>query len=378
MEIIKRRALIIDRDGTIITEPPIDYQIDSLEKLEFVPSAISSLAMLSNLDYEFVMASNQDGLGTSSFPEDTFWGAQNKMMKTLEGEGITFDDVLIDKSFEEENAPTRKPRTGMFSKYMTPEYDLAGSFVIGDRVTDIILAKNLGAKGILMQKPEVGVEMLESASCSDVCCLISDDWTEIAEYIRCGARTATVVRDTRETKISSSIDLDGRGNSNIDTGLNFLNHMIEQIVHHAGVSLELVAKGDLHVDEHHTMEDVAIVLGELVSTALGDKRGIERYGYALPMDECRALVVLDFGGRIDFDWRVEFSREMVGDVPTEMFSHFFKSFSQSAKCNLHIEATGENDHHKIEGVFKAFARSLKRAIKRDAFKYELPSSKGVL
>ncbi len=378
MEIIKRRALIIDRDGTIITEPPIDYQIDSLEKLEFVPRAISALAMLSGLDYEFVMASNQDGLGTESFPEDTFWGAQNKMMKTLEGEGIKFDDVLIDKSFEEENAPTRKPRTGMFSKYMTPEYDLAGSFVIGDRVTDIILAKNLGAKGILMQKPEVGVEMLESASCSTSCCLISEDWAEIAEYIRCGARTATVERDTRETKISATIDLDGRGKSNIDTGLNFLDHMIEQIVHHAGVSLELVAKGDLNVDEHHTMEDVAIVLGELVSTALGDKRGIERYGYALPMDECRALVVLDFGGRIDFDWRVQFTREMVGDVPTEMFSHFFKSFSQSAKCNLHIEATGENDHHKIEGVFKAFARSLKRAIKRDAFKYELPSSKGVL
>ena len=378
MESIKKRVLIIDRDGTIITEPPIDFQIDSLEKLEFVPRAISSLAMLSNLDYEFVMASNQDGLGTSSFPEDTFWGAQNKMMKTLEGEGVTFDDVLIDKSFEEDNAPTRKPRTGMFSKYMTEEYNLEESFVIGDRVTDIILAKNLGAKGILMQKPEVGIKMLEAVSCSDVCCLISEDWCEIAEYIRCGARTATVTRDTKETKITSSIDLDGRGKSNIDTGLNFLDHMIEQIVHHAGVSLELVAKGDLNVDEHHTMEDVAIVLGELVSTALGDKRGIERYGYALPMDECRALVLLDFGGRIDFDWRVKFSREMVGDVPTEMFSHFFKSFSQSAKCNLHIEAEGENDHHKIEGIFKAFARTLKRAVIRDAFKYELPSSKGVL
>lgn len=378
MQSIKRRVLIIDRDGTIITEPPIDYQIDSLEKLEFVPKAISSLSMLSGLDYEFVMATNQDGLGTTSFPEDSFWGAQNKMMKTLEGEGITFDEILIDRSFEQDNSPTRKPRTGMFSKYMTPEYDLTESFVIGDRVTDIILAKNLGAKGILLQKTDVGKEMLTSASCCDACCLVSDDWTEIAEYIRCGARTATVKRDTRETKISASIDLDGRGCSNIDTGLNFLNHMIEQIVHHAGVSLELTAEGDLNVDEHHTMEDVAIVLGELLSTALGDKRGIERYGYALPMDECRALVVLDFGGRIDFDWRVKFSREMIGDVPTEMFSHFFKSFSQSAKCNLHIEATGENDHHKIEGIFKAFARSIKRAIKRDAFKYELPSSKGVL
>lgn len=378
MESIKKRVLIIDRDGTIIEEPPIDYQIDSLEKLEFVPRAISSLATLSTLDYELVMASNQDGLGTESFPEEDFWGAHNKMTTTLKGEGVVFDDLLIDKSFEEDNAPTRKPRTGMFSKYMTEEYDLTNSYVIGDRVTDVILAKNLGAKGILMQNPEVGTQMVKEASCEDVCCLISNDWRVITEYLRCGARTATVKRDTRETKISASIDLDGRGKTNIDTGLHFLNHMIEQIVHHAGVSLEMVAQGDLNVDEHHTMEDVAIVLGELVITALGDKRGIERYGYALPMDECRALVVLDFGGRIDFDWRVKFNREMVGDVPTEMFEHFFKSFSQSSKSNLHIEVTEGNDHHKIEGVFKAFARSLKCAIKRDAFKYELPSSKGVL
>lgn len=373
-----KKVLFIDRDGTLIEEPPVDYQVDSLEKLTFVPKAITAMNRIASLDYELVMATNQDGLGTDSFPEETFWPAHNLMLKTLEGEGVRFDDILIDRSMPADNAPTRKPRTGMFGKYLNGEYDMANSFVIGDRPTDIELARNLGAKGILLQPTESGRALLAEQGLLDSCVLITDDWDRIWQFLRAGARTAEIHRKTRETDIRVAIDLDGSGESHVDTGLKFFDHMLEQIVHHAGVSLVVEAKGDLEVDEHHTIEDTAIVLGEAVFRALGSKLGIERYGYCLPMDECKAIVLLDFGGRIDFQWNVEFHRERVGDVPTEMFRHFFKSFAEAAHCNLHIAANGENEHHKIEGVFKAFSRALRMAIARNSFKFELPSSKGVL
>lgn len=373
-----KKVLFIDRDGTLIEEPPVDYQVDSLEKLAFVPKAITAMNRIASLDYELVMATNQDGLGTDSFPEETFWPAHNLMLKTLEGEGVRFDDILIDRSMPADNAPTRKPRTGMFGKYLNGEYDMANSFVIGDRPTDIELARNLGAKGILLQPTESGRALLAEQGLLDSCVLITDDWDRIWQFLRAGARTAEIHRKTRETNIRVAIDLDGSGESHVDTGLKFFDHMLEQIVHHAGVSLVVEAKGDLEVDEHHTIEDTAIVLGEAVFRALGSKLGIERYGYCLPMDECKAIVLLDFGGRIDFQWNVEFHRERVGDVPTEMFRHFFKSFAEAAHCNLHIAANGENEHHKIEGVFKAFSRALRMAIARNSFKFELPSSKGVL
>lgn len=373
-----KKVLFIDRDGTLIEEPPVDYQVDSFEKLAFVPKAITSMNRIASLDYELVMATNQDGLGTNSFPEETFWPAHNLMLKTLEGEGIRFDDMLIDRSMPEDNAPTRKPRTGMFGKYLNGEYDMANSFVIGDRPTDIELARNLGAKGILLQPTESGRALLAEQGLLDSCVLITDDWDRIWQFLRAGARTAEIHRKTRETDIRVVLDLDGSGESHIDTGLKFFDHMLEQIVHHAGVSLVVEAKGDLEVDEHHTIEDTAIVLGDAVFRALGSKLGIERYGYCLPMDECKAVVLLDFGGRIDFQWDVKFYRERVGDVPTEMFRHFFKSFAEAARCNLHIAANGENEHHKIEGVFKAFSRALRMAIARNSFKFELPSSKGVL
>lgn len=373
-----KKVLFIDRDGTLIEEPPVDYQVDSLEKLAFVPKAITAMNRIASLDYELVMATNQDGLGTDSFPEETFWPAHNLMLKTLEGEGVRFDDMLIDRSMPADNAPTRKPRTGMFGKYLNGEYDMANSFVIGDRPTDIELARNLGAKGILLQPTESGRALLAEQGLLDSCVLITDDWDRIWQFLRAGARTAEIHRKTRETDIRVAIDLDGSGESHVDTGLKFFDHMLEQIVHHAGVSLVVEAKGDLEVDEHHTIEDTAIVLGEAVFRALGSKLGIERYGYCLPMDECKAIVLLDFGGRIDFQWNVEFHRERVGDVPTEMFRHFFKSFAEAAHCNLHIAANGENEHHKIEGVFKAFSRALRMAIARNSFKFELPSSKGVL
>lgn len=373
-----KRALFVDRDGTIIVEPPVDYQVDSLEKLEFVPGVISALKSIAELDFELVMATNQDGLGTSSFPEESFHPAHNKMLKTLAGEGVVFADQLIDRSFPEDNAPTRKPRTGMFGKYLSGEYDLANSYVVGDRLTDVELAWNLGAKAILLQPKEVGEQMLQGKEYAACCVLVSDNWWDVAELLRRTERRAEVVRSTRETDIRIALDLDGVGESKIDTGLKFFDHMLDQIPHHSGVSLEVSCKGDLEVDEHHTMEDVAIALGEAIRTALGSKRGIDRYGFVLPMDECQAMVLLDFGGRADFVWSVPFTRERVGDVPTEMFKHFFKSMCVAMQCNLHIEAKGENNHHLIEGVFKAFARALKMAIRRDVFSYELPSSKGVL
>ncbi len=376
---MKTKALFIDRDGTLIVEPPVDFQVDALEKLAFVPGAITAMNRIATLDFELVLATNQDGLGTASFPEADFHPAHNLMLRTLEGEGVRFDDQLIDRSMPADMAPTRKPGTGMFSKYLDAEkYDLAGSYVIGDRVTDIALARNLGARGILLQEPEAGRAMLAEAGLSESAALITDSWEKIWEFLRAGERTASIERKTRETDIRLSLDLDGGKASGIDTGLKFFDHMLEQIVHHAGVSLTLQVKGDLQVDEHHTVEDVAIVLGEAFYRALGSKLGIARYGFSLPMDECDATVVLDFGGRIDFQWDATFTRERVGDVPTEMFPHFFKSFAEAARCNLHITATGENEHHKIEGIFKAFARALRMAISRSSLRFELPSSKGVL
>ena len=374
-----KKAFFIDRDGTIIAEPA-DEQIDSLEKLSFVPGAISGLKSLAGLGYELVLATNQDGLGTASFPEESFLPAHEKMLATLRGEGVRFDDELIDRTFERDNAPTRKPRTGMFTRYMDGSYDLAASYVIGDRATDMLLARNLGARGILLRPEEEGRRMLREAGASEACVLVSDSWEEIAEFIRRGERRVEIRRETRETQIRVRLDLDGRGdfNDRISTGLHFLDHMLSQIAHHGGVALEVEARGDLQVDEHHTMEDVAIALGEAIDRALGSKAGIARYGFALPMDDCRAMVLLDFGGRIDFEWEAEFRRERVGDVPTEMFRHFFHALCCAARCNLQIAARGENDHHKAEAIFKAFARALRMAVARQGFGYDIPSSKGVL
>ncbi len=478
-----KKALFIDRDGTLIVEPPVDMQVDSLAKLEFVPGAISALKVLRGLDFELVMATNQDGLGTDSFPEEDFRIPQEKMLRTLAGEGVLFDDMLIDRTFESDGAPTRKPRTGMFGRYTGGGYDLAASYVVGDRATDILLARNLGARGILFAQETAGRRMLREAGTEEACVLISDSWAEIAEYIRRGERRVVVTRETRETWITVRLDLDGKGfggvsadrpaagtggtpengadtgnrvgtgadngpddnragaknpagewnndvwngnssnsdgrngdnrnrddgNDNsrncnsrindsrndsrnsdnsdnsdgrngdgISTGLRFLDHMLAQIAHHGGVALEVEARGDLDIDEHHTMEDVAIVLGKAIDRALGSKAGIGRYGFALPMDDCRALVLLDFGGRIDFEWDAEFRRERVGDVPTEMFRHFFHSLCCAARCNLQIAAKGDNDHHKAEAIFKAFARALRMAVARSGFGYDIPSSKGVL
>lgn len=374
-----KRVLFIDRDGTIIKEPPVDYQVDTLAKLEFCPGAITALWMISKLDFELSMVSNQDGRGTASFLENDFLIPQNKMLTTLEGEGVVFNDIFIDSSFEEDNSPMRKPRTGMLTKYFSEEYDLPGSFVIGDRFTDIELAKNLGAKAILFRNHSEGEAMLsERPELKDYCVYTSDDWHKIYEYLRFGSRVATISRKTRETDISLTLDIDQTGESKISTGLHFFDHMLSQIVHHAGFTINLNVTGDLEVDEHHTIEDVGIVLGEAMKRVLGDKRSIERYGYALPMDECDAAVLIDFGGRIDFVWNVDFSREMIGDVPTEMFEHFFKSFAHSVQANLHISASGSNEHHKIEGVFKAFSRAIRTAVKRDIFSYSLPTSKGVI
>ena len=374
-----KKALFIDRDGTVIAEPA-DEQIDSLEKLAFVPGAISALKALTGLGFDLVLATNQDGLGTESFPEKTFWPAHEKMLSTLRGEGVAFDDQLIDRTFPHDNAPTRKPGTGMFGRYMDGTYDLSGSYVIGDRVTDILLARNLGARGILLAPVAEGLRMLEEAGAADACALVTDSWAEAAEFIRRGERRVEVRRETRETQITVRLDLDGRGdfNGEISTGLRFLDHMLAQIAHHGGVSLAVDARGDLDIDEHHTMEDVAITLGEAIDRALGSKAGIARYGFALPMDDCRALVLLDFGGRIDFEWDAEFRRERVGDVPTEMFRHFFHALCCAARCNLQISARGDNDHHKAEAIFKAFARALRMAVGRQGFGYDIPSSKGVL
>ncbi|WP_455643270.1 bifunctional histidinol-phosphatase/imidazoleglycerol-phosphate dehydratase HisB [Parabacteroides sp.] len=374
-----KRALFIDRDGTLVIEPPVDYQLDSLEKLEFYPKVFRNLYFIrKQLDFEFVMVTNQDGLGTDSFPEDTFWPAHNKMLKTLEGEGIRFDDILIDRSFPEDNSPNRKPRTGMLGNYLSGEYDLANSYVIGDRLTDMQLAVNLGAKGIWLRPDDDEARLLlaENPAISPV--LITDDWDRITEYLFAGERRATVQRTTKETDIFVKVNLDGHGRTEISTGLGFFDHMLDQIGKHSGIDLAVRVKGDLEVDEHHTIEDTAIALGEALLKALGDKRGIERYGYCLPMDDCLCSVALDFGGRPWLVWDAAFHREKVGDMPTEMFLHFFKSLSDAARMNLNIKAEGTNEHHKIEGIFKALARSIKMAIRRDIYRFELPSTKGTL
>ena len=374
-----KRALFIDRDGTLVIEPPVDYQLDSLEKLVFYPKVFRNLYFIrKQLDFEFVMVTNQDGLGTDSFPEDTFWPAHDKMLKTLEGEGIRFDDILIDRSFPEENSPNRKPRTGMLGRYLSGEYDLANSYVIGDRLTDMQLAANLGAKGIWLRPDDVEARQLltENTAISPV--LITDDWDQITEYLFAGERRATIRRTTKETDIFVEVNLDGHGRTEISTGLGFFDHMLDQIGKHSGIDLTVRVKGDLEVDEHHTIEDTAIALGEALLKGLGDKRGIERYGYCLPMDDCLCSVALDFGGRPWLVWDAAFHREKVGDMPTEMFLHFFKSLSDAARMNLNIKAEGTNEHHKIEGIFKALARSIKMAIRRDIYRYELPSTKGAL
>ena len=374
---MKKKLLIIDRDGTIIEEPPVDFQVDSLEKLQFVPGAITSLSSLARLDdeYLFVLATNQDGLGTLSFPEETFYPAHNKMLKTLEGEGFTFDRQLIDRSKPEDNSPYRKPSTGMFDEFIgNDDYDLDNSIVIGDRVTDVQLAANLGCKSILFDRDGTTRQSVELTDR----CVAASSWSEIAEMVRASSRRVTIERMTRETEISVTVDLDGRGPHGADTGLHFFDHMLSQIDHHSGCSLKVTCKGDLEVDEHHTMEDVAIALGQALGQALGDKKGLARYGFALPMDECEAMVLIDLGGRADFVWDVNFTREYVGDTPTEMYPHFFKSLCHAMNCNLHIRASGENNHHLIEGVFKAFARALGMAVKRNVFSDILPSSKGSL
>ncbi len=370
-----KRVLFIDRDGTLVMEPPVDYQLDSLEKLEFYPGVFRNLGFIrGKLDFELVMVTNQDGLGTSSFPEETFWPAHNLMLKTFAGEGITFDNICIDRSFPEDNAPTRKPGTGMLTAYMDGTYDLANSYVIGDRQTDVELAKNLGCKAIWLQEDRKELpDFLQ-----ETCVLATRDWNRVTEFLFAGERTAVVQRTTKETDIYVSLNLDGEGTCDIRTGLGFFDHMLEQIGKHGGMDLTIRVKGDLQVDEHHTIEDTALALGECLYKALGSKRGIERYGYCLPMDDCLCQVALDFGGRPWLVWQAEFKRERVGEMPTEMFLHFFKSLSDAARMNLNIKAEGQNEHHKIEGIFKALARALRMAVKRDIYHYELPSTKGVI
>lgn len=360
-----KKLLIIDRDGTLIKEPPVDYQIDSFEKLELMPGVIRWLGKITReMDYEFKMATNQDGLGTSSFPEDTFWGPHNLLMKTLEGEGIYFSDILIDRSFDEDNSPNRKPRTGMFGKYLDGSYDLENSFVIGDRPTDVELAKNLGTKSILIGSAE---------GCNADYCVA--DWDGVYQAVK-PLRRATVTRKTNETDISVTVDLDGKLDGKIDTGVGFLDHMIEQIDRHAGIGISVKCVGDLHVDEHHTVEDIAIALGEAIKQALGSKAGIGRYGFALPMDDCEAKVLLDLGGRPYFKWEAKFKREKIGDMATELIPHFFQSLSYSLAANLHLKAKGNNEHHKAEALFKTFARCLRQAVRIEG--NELPSTKGVI
>jgi imidazoleglycerol-phosphate dehydratase/histidinol-phosphatase len=368
-----RKVLFIDRDGTLIYEPE-DFQIDSFAKLKFLPFVFSSLSKIAKeLDYELVMVSNQDGLGTDSFPEESFYPVQNFILQTLENEGVSFAEVCIDNSFGHENKPTRKPNTGMLTKYFSDEYDLKNSFVIGDRETDIQLAKNLGAKAIFIKNP-----YFEAHQTDETVQLIAEDWRDIYEFLKLPERKISHRRKTKETDVLVELNLDGKGVAEISTGIHFFDHMLEQIAKHGKIDLKIDCQGDLHIDEHHTIEDVAITLGEAFSLALADKRGMERYGFCLPMDDCLAQVAIDFGGRNWIVWEVEFKREKIGEMPTEMFFHFFKSFSDKALCNLNIKAEGTNEHHKIEGIFKAFAKSIKMAVKRDIASNELPSTKGVL
>jgi imidazoleglycerol-phosphate dehydratase/histidinol-phosphatase len=366
---MKKRVLFIDRDGTLIVEPPLTYQVDTLEQLEFLPGVIRNLYFIKkNLDFELVIVTNQDGLGTDCYPQENFDNVQNKMLEIFSNEDITFDEILIDKSFPEENKPTRKPNIGLLTRYFSKEYDLENSYVIGDRETDMQLAKNLGCKGILISANANEANDYKTF----------DSWDKICDFLYAGERKISISRTTNETNIAIDLSIDGKGKTEISTGLKFFDHMLEQIGKHSMIDLTIHTDGDLNVDEHHTIEDTAIALGECIYMALGSKRGIERYGYSLPMDDCLCSVALDFGGRPWLVWDAKFKREYIGDMPTEMFLHFFKSMSDSSKMNLNIKAEGENEHHKIEGIFKAFARSLKMAIRRDIYHYELPSTKGLL
>lgn len=374
-----KKVLFIDRDGTLALEPT-DYQLDALEKLIFYPEVFTYLGKIAReMDFELVMVTNQDGLGTASFPEDTFWPTHNFLLQSFKNEGIVFDNILIDRSFPADNAPTRKPRTGLLTQYLKKEnYDLANSFVIGDRITDMELAKNLGCKGLFIATDEaLGAEEAGEAI-EDSIALRTTAWEEIYRFLKLDQRIVVKKRTTHETEIALTLNLDGSGKSNINTGIAFFDHMLDQLARHGGMDITLSVKGDLEVDEHHTIEDTAIVLGEAFASALGDKLGIERYGFCLPMDDCLAQVSIDFGGRNWLVWETEFKREMIGKMPTEMFLHFFKSFSDGAKANLNIKAEGTNEHHKIEAIFKAFAKAIKVAIKRDPDKMVLPSTKGSL
>ncbi len=376
-----KKVLFIDRDGTIIKETA-DEQIDSFEKLNFYPKALAYLSKIAKeLDYELAMVTNQDGLGTDVFPEETFWDVHNFILKTFENEGVKFKDIIIDRTFPEDNAPTRKPETALLTKYFSDEYDLKNSFVIGDRLTDIQLAKNLGAKGIFINdNTNLGVDEITvlKHELEDIIVLETNDWQAIYEFLKLEERVAEISRKTNETNIYIKLNLDGTGKSKIETGIAFFDHMLDQIARHGNMDLTIKVKGDLEVDEHHTIEDTAIALGEVFAITLGKKLGIERYGFCLPMDDCLAQVAIDFGGRNWLVWDADFKREMIGKMPTEMFYHFFKSFTDGAKANLNIKVEGENEHHKIEAIFKAFAKAIKVAVKRDADKMILPSTKGML
>lgn len=378
-----KRILFIDRDGTLIKEKPPTYQIDSFEKLEFYPNVFQFMVRIAKeFDYELVMVTNQDGLGTASFPEETFWPVQNFIIQSLESEGVHFSKVHIDKSFPHDHLPTRKPGIGMLGEYLNNDkYDIANSFVIGDRITDVQLAKNLGCKAIWLKEDATlgGTEVRDSTSdLESIVALTTLQWEEIYTFLKLGLRTVVHERNTNETKIKVALNLDGSGKANIHTGLGFFDHMLDQIARHGKIDLNIETKGDLHVDEHHTIEDTGIALGEAFTKVLADKRGMERYGFALPMDEAEAKVLIDFGGRNWMVWNTEFKREKIGEMPTEMFFHFFKSFSDAAKCNLNIECKGDNEHHKIEAIFKAFAKAIRMAVKRDPLSNYLPSTKGVL
>ena len=375
-----KRILFIDRDGVILQEPPQDFQVDSTDKTSFVPGAIVGLSNIAaSLDYYKVMVTNQDGLGTPSYPADTFYPYQNLMLRTLEGEGFAFDEVIIDTTFAHENAPTRKPGTGLLTHLINnPAYDLSSSYVIGDRYTDIQLAKNLGCKAIYFKSLLHPLTPEQDAELSSTIALETSNWEDVYSFLKLGLRKVSHARNTNETKIQVELNLSGSGIAEIHTGLGFFDHMLEQIARHGNIDLAITTKGDLHIDEHHTIEDTGLALGEAFALALSDKRGMERYGFALPMDEAEAKVLIDFGGRNWLVWDASFKREKIGEMPTEMFFHFFKSFSDAAKCNLNISCAGENEHHKIEAIFKAFAKAIKMAVKRDPFSNHLPSTKGVL
>lgn len=376
---MKDKVLFIDRDGTLTLEPK-DYQLDAFEKLEFYPQSLTYLGKIAReLDYQLVLVTNQDGLGTSRFPEESFWPVHNFILKSFKNEGVVFDEVCIDRSFPEDQSPNRKPRTGMIAHYLQGNYDIKHSYVIGDRLTDMELAKNMGCKGIFIATDEgLGAEETQTKGLKNDIAFTTTSWKSIYTYLKAGSRTATIQRKTNETDIKINLSLDGIGISNIQTGLSFFDHMLDQLARHGGMDITIITKGDLEVDEHHTIEDTAIALGEAFSQALGDKLGIARYGFCLPMDDCLAQVALDFGGRNWLKWKASFKREKIGDMPTEMFFHFFKSFTDGAKANLNIKAEGNNEHHKIEAIFKAFAKAIKAAVERDADKLILPSTKGML